>query len=749
MKLKIAILSILFLSFSLQAQYTENVKLKSLYDKALFTECIEKSSDLLMDNNDELYPYFWQLKSYLAIHFSKFHDKQKTALDKALNIAVKIRKKDKKLYFQTKYPEVFETLETECLKSAESLCFEQFEKSDKIYQKLIEIDYKAKLEFARFICWESNQQTESILILEQLVDRNYNDCKLKGNVSLNNEKYHVELLNRYLNQGISWKMNHLLRRTREIYPNSELTHVAVLQGYSVYAGQYNFESDLSVLMAFKKSLKSIDSIFPGLNHISLHHRIDFLIANRYLYLSVDEKSVEAYKFLKAYINTAPIESRLDTCKNFFLNYLIRNKNKVDLNYKKVFTYWTDLSKFYQKLSYLEAIKFNESYLQKEKELRLAVLYINYCLGAFPQDKLALTQLKKNLDALLIANIKSGESKQELSEIIEVSDNTQVKNLQLEEDLKLMNLMLGRKQFSLLSRFLKKDLLLYPQHPKLLAVKKQLIINDYKKQTERYVNIDENLYFSQVPNAARCIPGMLNDFGNLSVLTQINYVRRLAGIYDSCIIDPTYAAACQQAALMMESNDALDHHPNHNWKCYKREAALEAGNSNLSLGYGFNLALMGQMTDNGAGNWACGHRRWILNPYNDIFGLGSTLNAMCLKVFSTENSGRVNHRNEFNDSQFVAWPSADYFPIAIAPNRWSFSLDGANFKQVSISVISNGIPLKVKLEKQMEGYALNTVVWTLDKSPIKDQVYVVKINNVYSKNNEIKSYTYKIVFLEIK
>jgi hypothetical protein len=751
MKLRILILFFSFLSFGLYAQFDENTKLRALYEKALYTECIEKSIELLERDKEDLYPYFWQLKSYLAIHFSKFHEKQKTALDKALNLAVKIHKKDKNSFFKNTYPEVFEQLEIECLKAAESNCVEQFEKSDKIYQKLIEIDYKPSVLFARFMCWEFNSQPESILLLEKLVDRNYNGIKEGLKSSIENEKYHVELLNRYFFQGLTTKTKLLLKKTKEVYPNSQLTYAALLQGCENLFYQYSFDSDIADLFNFRKDLKSIDSIYPTFAKEDLHKRVDFLIANKYLNLSENDQSIDAYKAIKEYLNAFQADLRLDSCKRFFLTYLQRNKSRQNLNYKKVFTYWTDLSKFYQKLSYIEAVKQNENYLQKENELHLGMLYINYCITAFPQDKLALTQIKKNLDILLIASIKKGESKKDFNEIIELSDNKQVKNVLLDEDLRVMAAMLARKQFSSLSRLINKDLLLFPQNPKLLAMKKQLVISDFKNQIERYKNIDENLYFSNMPDASKCVPGVLNNMGNLSVITQINYVRRLVGIYDSCVINPAYAAACQQAALMMEANDALDHHPPRSWKCYKHEAATEAGNSNLSLGYGFNWALMGQMTDNGARNGACGHRRWILNPYNAVFGLGSTLDAMCLKVFATEDgyASETNKRYNFNDSQYIAWPSADYFPLDIAPNRWSFSLDGADFKGVNISVTCNGVPLHVSMEKQEQGYALNTVVWTLDKLPVKDLVYVVKVSNVINYHNEKKSFSYKVIFLDIK
>ena len=105
-------------------------------------------------------------------------------------------------------------------------------------------------------------------------------------------------------------------------------------------------------------------------------------------------------------------------------------------------------------------------------------------------------------------------------------------------------------------------------------------------------------------------------------------------------------------------------------------------------------------------------------------------------------------HSFSDSQFVAWPSADYFPLEMTPNRWSFSLDGADFKNAKVSVTCNGIQLSVRMEQEAHGYALGTLVWTLGSFPVKDKAYVVKISNVLNMDNVNKTYTYKVVFLEI-
>lgn len=232
-----------------------------------------------------------------------------------------------------------------------------------------------------------------------------------------------------------------------------------------------------------------------------------------------------------------------------------------------------------------------------------------------------------------------------------------------------------------------------------------------------------------------------------ILERLKYYRRLAGVNDSCKLDIELNKKAQAAALMMEANQQLSHAPGKNWKCFNKEGALAASKSNLSLGYGSVDALTGQITDDGSGNQACGHRRWILNPLNSVFGVGSTEDAMCLYVIDTDLNQKF-----VKDTQPVMWPAADYFPLKLSPKRWSFSLAAADFSKSTVSVMKGKLNVQIKKESVFVGYALNTLVWQVMGTQEAGQTYEVKISNVSVVNEKgkrvNKSFTYKVMLLDI-
>jgi hypothetical protein len=164
-----------------------------------------------------------------------------------------------------------------------------------------------------------------------------------------------------------------------------------------------------------------------------------------------------------------------------------------------------------------------------------------------------------------------------------------------------------------------------------------------------------------------------------------------------------------------------------------------------LGHNGINALVGQLADRGSNNGAVGHRRWILNPHNNCFGHGSTERSMSLGVMGThcsrsdKNTGTV-----FTDStDFVAWPTKDYFPEQWLPFRWSFGFSGAFFDSAKISVYQNGIKIPLSINKLEYGYAINTIVWEIDSDDFKagSPIYV-KINNVEVKGKK-KDFYYQV------
>ena len=285
---------------------------------------------------------------------------------------------------------------------------------------------------------------------------------------------------------------------------------------------------------------------------------------------------------------------------------------------------------------------------------------------------------------------------------------------------------------------------------LLNWQKQMTIKDYRLHYLPYLNQDIKTLFSVVPQMSQCKKGVVNDKGHQQVLTVLNFYRRLSGLYDSCILDKQLNTQCQSAALMMEANNSLNHNPPSNWRCYTKEGALSASQSNLTLGASFTEGLDVLMDDFGASNDHCGHRRWLLNPHNYRFGHGSTNSAMVVSVFG-KTQVPANNQLYYNDTQFVAWPSPYYFPKDLIYERWSFSLHQAVFDEALVSVNVNGKSLPVKKEKVKIGYGINTLVWKIDPALIQNnQIYHVRITKVKKGNTgKYYTYTYQVRPLEIQ
>ncbi len=313
------------------------------------------------------------------------------------------------------------------------------------------------------------------------------------------------------------------------------------------------------------------------------------------------------------------------------------------------------------------------------------------------------------------------------------------NTQLDASLKSIKTSIDQAKYTEAYTSLRKALLSYPGNAELLKLKRQLVLADYKASVTN--NAELSLVLDRKTNPSKCDAGLVNAGSDKVFIQRVNYIRRLAGVYDSCVLDPALNKKAQHAAYMMDVNNQLSHAPKTSWKCYTKEGAATAGSSNLSLGYGFIDALMGQIEDFGPNNGFVGHRRWILNPDNNVFGHGSTNNAMCLYVIGTYNKV-LSKTISIPDTQFVAWPSADYFPKALVPQRWSFSLKGAEFEQAIVTVNAGTKSVKTIKEKPEYGYAMNTLVWQVHETFSANVKYTVRISNVKIYNSAISKYQYK-------
>jgi len=241
----------------------------------------------------------------------------------------------------------------------------------------------------------------------------------------------------------------------------------------------------------------------------------------------------------------------------------------------------------------------------------------------------------------------------------------------------------------------------------------------------------------------------------AVLRRENYFRVMAGIPE-VILNSTYSAGCQKAALMMSRNNDLDHSPTSSWYCYSAEGAAAAGTANLSLGtYGWD-SVNGQMRDSGSGNAACGHRRWILYPQTEETGTGSVPSydsypkAMALRGWDDNFAGS---RPAVRDT-FVSWPSPGYVPYPVVFGRWSFSYPSADFSSATVTMTENGSGISTVLEPLTNGFGENTIVWRPNgvsdsyiwPQPVSDMIYTVTVANVMIGGSP-ESFTYAVTIMD--
>ena len=254
------------------------------------------------------------------------------------------------------------------------------------------------------------------------------------------------------------------------------------------------------------------------------------------------------------------------------------------------------------------------------------------------------------------------------------------------------------------------------------------------------------------NHENCNPGTTSSDYQQSLQNLVNYFRAMAGVPAEVTFNAEYSTKAQQAALMMSVNRQLSHNPSADWRCYTQEGAEAARSSNLSYWFGTGGSyhgIKGQMRDNGAGNYAVGHRRWILCPMTkemgtgDVPAVGNYYAANSLWVFDNNLWGQ---RPPVRDT-YVGWPPAGYVPAPVVYNRWSFMWEQADFSAANVVVRHNGVALGVQTEQVRNGYCENTLVWipnidwnALDQS--QDHIFQVEITGVKS-GEETRTFVYDV------
>lgn len=231
----------------------------------------------------------------------------------------------------------------------------------------------------------------------------------------------------------------------------------------------------------------------------------------------------------------------------------------------------------------------------------------------------------------------------------------------------------------------------------------------------------------------------------ATLDAINYFRAMASM-EAVTFDPALSQKAQAAALVMEANGMLSHHPDPSWKCWSQLAYDGASSSNIALGYAGAEAVAAYMEDYGAGNIEVGHRQWLLHPQATTMGSGSTTNANAVAVFGGRNL-------DVDGPKVVTWPPAGWVPSPIEPSgRWSFGLPFADADALNNATVTvretSGKAVSTTLEHRgfsrygMGPYLVFNVKGVEVKPKHMDRHFRVTISNIHDPSMP-STYTYYV------
>ncbi|MCB9250909.1 MAG: CAP domain-containing protein [Flavobacteriales bacterium] len=292
-----------------------------------------------------------------------------------------------------------------------------------------------------------------------------------------------------------------------------------------------------------------------------------------------------------------------------------------------------------------------------------------------------------------------------------------------------------------TQILKKEIAKDPKDKNLANIelkiaKENFRINYYLSRVNAPDNSDTKI-FKYVWNGSvkTCDEGTVSDTIVQKVEDRINYFRVSAGV-PPIYLDSQLNNWCQKAALAMESNNKLNHDIPKIWKCFTDEGAEAAKYSLLAQNINTSLAVTSFVADQT--HPSLGNRRWMLYPFSMAWGHGST-SSKCV-LWALDDSRKKD--TVFYANNFIAWPYNGYMHKMFVFKRWSFSLY-EDLSDAKVSMKLNNIPLKLSVEKLVDGYGLPTLAWTpvIETQKLKEgDVFEV---NITLKNKKVFKYEVRI------
>lgn len=288
-------------------------------------------------------------------------------------------------------------------------------------------------------------------------------------------------------------------------------------------------------------------------------------------------------------------------------------------------------------------------------------------------------------------------------------------------------------------------------------------------------------------APTCNAGSTSQAFQDATIERVNVYRALAGLPGNITEfgGATEQTDDQDATLMMVANQSLSHSPPSDWNCYTAAGDAGAGHSNLNLAYASYsnftangpAAVDGYMQDDGNGttaNNSVGHRRWLLFPPQANMASGDVgpvnisgyyYESNALWVFGDPNNPGNPFGSRPSTPNGIAWPPRGYVPWQLLPgvsNRWSLSLEYANFDSASVSMTRNGVALSTPMlnPTQNNGQGINgagfqgdnTLVWeptgVTYTQPTADVTYHVTVSGITGNGGNVvpSSVSYDVIVI---
>lgn len=745
---------------ALQAQYKEFPRLQKLFDAGKYDKCIDKATGYAKDKENSKEPmlYIYIMKSWLEIAAQPDHEDNKNAVTKALAAGLKAKKKDKEDNLFDTYIAEYELLHAKAFEKAG-----EFEKDGKcpravkIYDDIQELYADRLSNYRKSLCMLQDTYTnkDGFTLLRNTILGVYKDYKA-GNYITPIPGGFARLANEYLARQYFYNAEDILRKGMEVFPGDTAIRRELVAQTAV---SYNslVTSDFSKdLLQLRDKLLWADSNYRNDAEIANMLKVTNtkIITNyiKFNYDSLDKTLTFINDCVQRDVKNYAPDSINKIMVALYSNSDVRRiEGALDNLTRVLITYNEPAGKQLQ----IPTAQYVFNYILGQDNYEVAAYFIRQSRTLYAKEKKMLDKMQADLEnklvEILMAAPKEAASLDLAKKLRDIAPNNNKLSV-LERDLYryILKQMAEREQFSAFATTVRRGLNRFPADIEMLKLKKEVVIKDY--QTNFLPNlITDFKEMKVITHVATCTAGKVDSVANNKFLRMLNYLRRQAGAYDSCILDAELNEMAQQAALMMKARNELDHSPDSTWKCFTQKGKRGAGSSNLSLGYSGTDALLGQVEDEGEGNYSVGHRRWVLNPYNRVFGHGSTDNTMALYVFGKLYSDPAkNITPKWDDAEFMSWPPRDYAPKDLVFSRWSFSLANASFDKAKITVTVGGKQVKLAKQPASQGYGLNTLVWQMNDDIKTGMDYTVTVSNVFiAGDTKAKTYTYKVQVLDIE